>query len=187
MRLTGVIALLVVGLLCDVKASSAQGTAEDTVVAARVALLALQASALGTHGPIEQYIMLPSLGTLDEDQVIKALISLWKPAECSAWQDGTTMWLTCWSRDQIPDQSLLDGATGAANALVQSLRERFPGKTSTKILVQDSLSRITVTDKQFERFVTDYFVVPASRSTRFDIAPPNVDAVVTIRRSKSGH
>jgi hypothetical protein len=183
MRLIAMTTLLGIGLLGCVTASCA---AQDSVVAARVALLALRASALGTHGPVDRYIMLPSLGALEEDQVIKVLTALWKPAECSAWQEGTTMWLTCWSRDQIPDQSLLDGVTGLAKSDIAHVKAGFPGKTSLKIIVQDSVSRITITDAQLELFLSDYFVVPASHSMRTDNAPSNVDAVVTFHRSTLG-
>jgi hypothetical protein len=162
-----------------------RGVANDSVVAARVALLALQASALGTHGPIKQYIMLPNLNPMDESHVLKALSTLWKPAECSAWQDGTLMWVTCWARDQLGDQSIVDSLPMLAKESLDTMHRELNGKTPLKVEVQDPRSRLTVTDAQYEKFLTDYYVVSLASATRLANALSGSDVDVLFQRSGS--
>jgi hypothetical protein len=188
MRLVQLTALLGIGSLAGAVASSAQSAAPAEDTAARVALFVLRASALGTRGPVERYTMLPSMAGLDETDAIKALIALRKPALCSAWREGTMLWLTCWSHDQIPEPSLIDGATALASEDIGYLKKAAGGKTALKILVQDSrdsLSRLPITDAQYGRFRSEYFVVPASSSGY--LAAPNSDADVIVPIGRSGY
>jgi hypothetical protein len=161
----------------------ADGPADDTV-AARVALLALRASALGAHGPVDRYIMLPGLSPLEAADVIKALTALQKPAECSAWQEGNLMWLTCWSRDQVPNPFMLDALPGLAQTSLERLRKDFPGKTSLRVIVQDSGSRLPITDAQYEQFLSEYFVVPSAGNAVTDDHSSGADVLVTFHRSR---